>query len=227
MAPYHIRKYQESDRIPVVDLFYKGMVEHIPTTFRHTLMLPRTLVFLAGVPLCILLVSGSWLLAFLSSFTLLVFLRLLVGYPWKQYVLTCLRTDMADITKTYLSASDSCFWVAESGGQVVGTVCALPVENPPPGKKQLQLFHLSVAMEHRGEGIAKALVRTVLQFARNQGYGEVVLDTSMLQHSALALYQGMGFQKIGHYYMNNVWKLTRIPMFHLLYHFPSAQDGGL
>ncbi|XP_023574163.1 probable N-acetyltransferase CML1 isoform X1 [Octodon degus] len=226
MAPYHIRKYQESDRIPVVDLFYKGMVEHIPTTFRHTLMLPRTLVFLAGVPLCILLVSGSWLLAFLSSFTLLVFLRLLVGYPWKQYVLTCLRTDMADITKTYLSASDSCFWVAESGGQVVGTVCALPVENPPPGKKQLQLFHLSVAMEHRGEGIAKALVRTVLQFARDQGYGEVVLGTSMVQQSALALYLRMGFQETRQSYFNISMRLVANPIFHLTYQLPTAGHGG-
>ncbi|KAM6180317.1 putative N-acetyltransferase CML1 [Erethizon dorsatum] len=226
MAPYHIRKYQESDRKPVVDLFYKGMVEHIPAAFRHTLMLPRTLVFLIGVPLCILLVSGSWLLAFVSSLTLLVFLRLLVGYPWKQYVVTCLRTDMADITKSYLSACGSCFWVAESGGQVVGTVCALPVENPPLGKKQLELFHLSVAVEHRGEGIAKALVRTVLQFARDQGYGEVVLDTSIVQRSALSLYLRMGFQETGQLFLSIIMRLVAIPTFHLTYHLPTDGRGA-
>ncbi|XP_005385604.1 PREDICTED: probable N-acetyltransferase CML1 isoform X1 [Chinchilla lanigera] len=226
MAPYHIRKYQERDQKTVVDLFYKGMVEHIPATFRHTLMLPQILVFLIGVPFSILLVSGSWLLAFLSDFTLLVLLRLFVGYPWKQYVVTCLRTDLADITKSYLSASDSCFWVAESGGQVVGTVGALPVENPPPGKKQLQLFHLSVAMEHRREGIAKALVRTVLQFARDQGYGEVVLDTSIVQQSAIALYLRMGFQETGQFFFSFVMRLVGIPTFHLTYHLPSAGHGG-
>lgn len=226
MAPPHIRKYQERDRKPVVDLFYKGMVEHIPTTFRHLLRLPQTLLFLIGVPLCILLVSGSWLLACVSSFTLLVFLWLFVGYCWKQYVVTCLRTDMADITKTYLSACDSCFWVAESGGQVVGIVCTLPVENPPPGKKQLELFHLSVSMEHRGEGIAKALIRTVLQFARDQGYGEVVLDTTLVQQSALKLYLHMGFQETGQFFLNTIARLLAVPTLHLTYHLPTAGHGG-
>uniref|UniRef100_A0A8C2YR66 Probable N-acetyltransferase CML1 n=2 Tax=Chinchilla lanigera TaxID=34839 RepID=A0A8C2YR66_CHILA len=227
MATYHIRIYQEGDRKPVLDLFSRGMAEHVPATFRHMLMLPGILLLELGVPLSLLLFSGSWLLAVMSSVTLLLFLWFLARYTWQQYVVTCLRTDLADITKSYLSACDSCFWVAESGGQVVGTVCALPVKNPPPGKKQLQLFHLSVSMEHRGEGIAKALVRTVLQFARDQGYGEVVLGTSMLQHSALALYQGMGFKKTGYFFVNILWKLTGIPMFHLMYHLPSAQDRGL
>lgn len=226
MAPYHIRKYQESDRTPVLDLFYKGMMEHIPATFYHTLKLPQTLMFLIGVPLCILLTCGSWLLALVSSFIFIVFLLLLVRYPWKLYVAICLRTDMADITKSYLSACNSCFWVAESQGQVVGTVCARPVKNPPLGKKQLQLFHLSVAMEHRGEGIGKALVRTVLQFARDQGYGEVVLETSIVQYSALALYLHIGFQKTYQYFFSFITRLMAFPTVHLTYYLPTAGHSG-
>ncbi|XP_005385615.1 PREDICTED: probable N-acetyltransferase CML1 [Chinchilla lanigera] len=227
MAPYHIRTYQESDRKPVLDLYSTGVTGHVTATYRYMLTLPGILLLELGVPLFLLLLSGSWLLAVMSSLTLLLFLWFLVRYMWKHIVDTTLRTDLADITKSYLSACDSCFWVAESGGQVVGTVGALPVKNPPPGKKQLQLFHLSVAVEHRREGIAKALVRTVLQFARDQGYGEVVLETTMIHRSALALYQGMGFTKTGHYFVNILWKVTGIPMFHLMYHLPSAQDRGL
>ncbi|XP_010607881.1 probable N-acetyltransferase CML1 [Fukomys damarensis] len=227
MTPHHIRTYRESDRKPVLDLFCRGMTEHVPATFRHMLMLPGTLLIELGVPLSLLLFSGSWLLAITSSLTLLLLLWFLARYNWKLYVATCLRTDMADITKSYLSACGSCFWVAECGGQVVGTVCALPVKNPPLGKKQLKLFHLSVAKEHRGEGIAKNLVRTVLQFARDQGYVEIVLETSIIQRSALAVYQGMGFRKTGHYFMNIIWRLAGIPIFHLLYQLPSARDGGL
>ena len=60
MAPYHIRKYQDSDHRSVVDLFRRGMEEHIPATFRHMLLLPRTLLLLLGVPLTLFLASGSW-----------------------------------------------------------------------------------------------------------------------------------------------------------------------
>ena len=93
--------------------------------------------------------------------------------------------------------------MAESKGQVVGIVGALPVKKPILQKKQLELLHLCVAPEHRGQGIAKALVRTLLTFARDQGYGEVVLTTSLLQHSAQALYQHLGFQKTSQFFLSD------------------------
>ncbi|EHB18961.1 Putative N-acetyltransferase CML3 [Heterocephalus glaber] len=151
----------------------------------------------------------------------------MLRYTWKDHVNLSLRTDMADIIKSYLSACGSCFWVAESGGQVVGIVCALPEEKPALGRKQLELRHLSVAMEHRGEGIGKALVKTVLQFTQDQGCNEVILSTSVLQYAALGLYQGMGFQKTGHSFYTRFSRLRGTPLFHLTYRFPSAQDGIL
>ncbi|XP_036986789.2 N-acetyltransferase 8 [Artibeus jamaicensis] len=222
MAPYHIRKYQESDCQCVLDLFSQGMTEHASTTFRHILKLPKILVFLLGVPLALFLVSGSWFLALVAGLTLLAALRFLAKYPWTEYVSHTLRTDMSDISKTYLSGPGSCFWVAESEGQVVGTVGALPVEEPTPQKRQLQLFRLSVSSEHRGQGIAKALVRTLLQFARDQGYSEVVLNTTMLQESAIALYQSMGFRKTGQD-SSEIWGLIAVPILQFTYQLPSAQ----
>lgn len=140
-------------------------------------------------------------------------------------MVTCLHTDLADITKSYLRACGSCFWVAESGGQVAGIVGALPVEDAPLGRKQLQLLHLSVALEHRGEGLGKALVMTVLQFARAQGYSEVILDTSIVQQAALTLYLRMGFQKTGEYFFNKSFRLMDISTIRLMYYLPSAQEG--
>jgi ribosomal protein S18 acetylase RimI-like enzyme len=227
MSPYHIRKYQESDHKQVLDLFSRGMEEYIPATFYHMLMLPHSLLLLLGVPLSLFLVYDSWILATVCSFTLLLFLWFLAKYPWRQYVVTCLQTDMFDITKSYLSSCDSCFWVAECRGQVVGMVGALPVKDSPLGKKQLQLLHISVALEHRGEGIAKALVRTVLQFAQDQGYSEVVLETGSLQCDALALYQGMGFQKTGQYFRSILWRLVGIYTVQLSYGLHSGQEGSL
>ncbi|KAL1768138.1 putative N-acetyltransferase CML3 [Sigmodon hispidus] len=228
MAPYyHIRKYQDSDHKSVVDLFSRGMKEHIPATFTYMLMLPRTLLLLLGIPLAVLLASGSWLLVLLSSLTLFVSLWLLAKYTWEKYIVKCLHTDLADITTTYLSSHDSGFWVAESRGQTVGMVAAVPVVDPLLQKKQLRLRHLSVSLEHRRGGIGKTMVRTVLQFAQVQGFSEVVLTTSMLQYSALALYHSMGFQKTGESFYTIISRLRKSPMIHLKYCFSSAQEGGL
>uniref|UniRef100_A0A8C0WIX3 Uncharacterized protein n=1 Tax=Castor canadensis TaxID=51338 RepID=A0A8C0WIX3_CASCN len=90
MAPYHIRKYRESDHKQVLDLFSRGMEEHIPATFHRVLMLPRTLLLLLGVSLVLFLLYDSWLLAVLCNFTLLLFLWLLTRYSWRQYILKCL-----------------------------------------------------------------------------------------------------------------------------------------
>ncbi|XP_026633198.1 N-acetyltransferase family 8 member 2-like, partial [Microtus ochrogaster] len=161
MAPYHIRQYQERDHKRALELFSRGMIEHSSASFRRMLTLPQILLTLLGILLTIVLVYGSWLLATLCCLFVLLCLRLFDWLFWRNYVSTSLQADMADITKSYLNARGS-FWVAESGDQVVGIVGCLPVKNPQLGRKQLQLFRLSVSSQHRGQGIAKALVRTVL-----------------------------------------------------------------
>ncbi|XP_023371048.1 putative N-acetyltransferase 8B [Otolemur garnettii] len=116
----------------------------------------------------------------------------------------------------------SCFWVAESAKKVVGTVGALHVDNPTLQEKWLKLLRLVVASEHRNQGIAKALVRTVLQFARDQGYSAVVLDTTNIQQSAMALYQGMGFKKVGQSFSSMSARLVDLHEIYFICHLPSA-----
>ncbi|XP_042130454.1 N-acetyltransferase family 8 member 2-like [Peromyscus maniculatus bairdii] len=226
MAPYHIRQYQERDHKRVLELFSRGMEEHVPAIFRRMLTLPQTLLPLLGVLVTIALVSGSWLLATVCSFLVLLCLWLLIWLVCRDYVATCFHTDLADITKSYLNARGS-FWVAESGDQVVGIVGCLPVKDPPSGRKQLQLFRLSVSSQHRGQGIARALVRTVLQFARDQGYSDVVLETSIVQYSALALYQAMGFQKTDEYFASITMRLMALSIFRFTYFLPFAWEPGM
>ncbi|KAM6221185.1 N-acetyltransferase 8 [Rhynchocyon petersi] len=224
MAPYHIRRYLESDHPRVVEIFSEGLTNYYGTTVCHLLTLPRTHALLLGGPLALRLASGSWALALLGGLTLLAALCYLSRYPWLTYRDTCLRTDMADITKTYFEGQGTHFWVAEVDGQVVGMVGCLPVEDPALRAQRVQLFHLFVASDHRGRGIAKALVRTVLQFAHTSGFCEVVLSTTMLQRPACSLYLSLGFRKDREMYFSNVWRLMAAPGFQFLYRLPSAKE---
>ncbi|NXI69930.1 NT8F2 acetyltransferase, partial [Anseranas semipalmata] len=64
----------------------------------------------------------------------------------------------------------------------------------------LALKRMAVRKDYRGRGIAAALGRTALAFARQQrGCRAVVLNTVMLQHEARALYERLGFRRHRHY----------------------------
>lgn len=223
MASYHIRKYREPDYEQIVDLYSKCVLEYGPSTFHHLLKLPRTLVLLLGGPLSVLLLSGSWLLTILAFLFLLTALKSFAKKPWIQFVVMSLNTDMSDISKYYFSERGSCFWVAESEGQVISMVGALPVKDPALRREHLELLHMCVDLGHRGQGIAKAMVKTALQFGQDEGYRAVVLSTSSLQHSALALYQGLGFQKTREFYYSLTWRLNGIIFNKFIYHFPTSR----
>ncbi|NXC25944.1 CMLO5 acetyltransferase, partial [Campylorhamphus procurvoides] len=61
----------------------------------------------------------------------------------------------------------------------------------------LELKRMSVSREQRGRGLARALCREVLSFARARGFSTVVLNTSMVQVAAQRLYEGQGFRRVG------------------------------
>ncbi|XP_055982447.1 putative N-acetyltransferase 8B [Sorex fumeus] len=225
MASYRIRKYQERDDKGARELFLKAMGENISPTFYHCLKLPQNLVFLMGALLITLHFTGSWLLTLLTGLSLLATLHFLVKRMWNDFITLTLNTDMSDISKHYLSGCGSCFWVAESQGRVVGTVGALPVKKPALHREHLELFRLCVHSAHRGQGIAKALVRTVLQFGQDQGYKAVVLSTTKVQYAALGLYERLGFRQTHEYFYNMFCRLIQLTSVEFIYHLPSTQGS--
>lgn len=193
MAVIKIRKYQMEDDDAVKEIFTLGMSEHVPSSFLHLLKQPLTQMCLMCVFCALMASSKSILFPVLAVTLLLAGARQSVGYMFTSYIDDCLKKDLNHIAGTYLEQKDSCFWVAECEGRVVGTVACLPAERVPGC---LELKRMSVHRAHRGQGIAKTLCRTVADFTRERGFPAVILYTSVVQTDAQKLYEHMGYSRI-------------------------------
>ncbi len=80
-------------------------------------------------------------------------------------------------------------WIAELDGRPVGSVMC--VRDAAPGTARLRL--LLVEPEARGHGIGDLLVSACVDFAREQGYRELVLWTNDVLRAARGIYQRHGF----------------------------------
>jgi ribosomal protein S18 acetylase RimI-like enzyme len=63
---------------------------------------------------------------------------------------------------------------------------------------------LYVRSNHRGRGLGRRLVETVLAEAKYVGYRRVVLDTLANMEAAQALYRSLGFRPTQPYYDNPI-----------------------
>ncbi|XP_054845540.1 probable N-acetyltransferase CML1 isoform X2 [Eublepharis macularius] len=196
MGEYHIRTYEDRDYEAVRTIFSHGIQEHAPAACWHVLRCPQIHMLLLAIFLAAYMISAC-LLCSLGVVATFLFMGLYhMKGLWAEYVQAALAKDLLDIRKTYLEAKDSCLWVATSGEEVVGMVAAVQPDNPSQRGNALELKRMSVAKPHRGRGLSKALTRTVIRFAQERGYKEVVLGTSMVQRAAQQVYTGMGFRKV-------------------------------
>ncbi|TQK44700.1 MarR family transcriptional regulator with acetyltransferase activity [Streptomyces sp. SLBN-118] len=80
-------------------------------------------------------------------------------------------------------------WIAELDGRPVGSVMC--VRDDAPATARLRL--LLVEPDARGHGLGDLLVRTVVDFARDVGYRDLVLWTNDVLAGARRIYQRAGF----------------------------------
>ncbi|XP_043842302.1 N-acetyltransferase 8-like [Dromiciops gliroides] len=221
MAPYHIRRYQDHDWEAVRELFSKGMLGNMTSDFWSLLKKPRTFLLLLGVPFALALGSGSLILPLMSFFGILAVQWMTFRCFVIQYIDNAMHTDLLDIQKSYLTGRGSNFWVAESEHQVVGIVAAHPAEELIGGGNYLELGRLSVKKKHRSQGMARTLVQTVLQFARDQGFDGVILETSNANRPAQRLYESFNFRKSHESGYHLAWWLAFFPTWHYRCDFSS------
>lgn len=191
MADYSIRKYNNGDYDAVRKLFAQGMLEYIPGTTAYMVKLPQVYFPILAFDITLHLLFGSFILSLLGVGICIAVIHLLMTLACRGLIKQCHNQDLKNIQESYIWRPNSCFWVVESGGRIVGMVGAQPAQN---SETDMTLRRLSVSKDQQRRGIAKALCVTVFNFARQQGYKRVLLDTSTFQVSAHKLYQRLGFR---------------------------------
>lgn len=101
---------------------------------------------------------------------------------------------VAEITHQFLTTARpgrDAGWMAEVGGEIVGSVLVVGVD-----ERTAKLRMLYVEQQARGLGVGRALVQAAIDFARAAGYHEMVLWTNDVLTAARALYVAFGFELI-------------------------------
>jgi GNAT superfamily N-acetyltransferase len=84
------------------------------------------------------------------------------------------------------------FWIAIENDTVVGTVAIREVD-----KNTAKLHRMFVLTQYHGKGVGPALLQHAIEFAKQQGYKEIILNTHHLMHRAHRFYEKNGFTRIG------------------------------
>lgn len=100
------------------------------------------------------------------------------------------RPDLDDISDFYQRGKDE-FWIAVEEGAVVGTVA---IKDYGAGRGYLKRMYVDKG--YRGEGLAKKLLDTALEYARKAGFGEIFVGTVPEMAAANKFYSKSGFERI-------------------------------
>lgn len=109
---------------------------------------------------------------------------------WKRYPQT--QQFFNSFNKVKLDAN---VIVAFERNEPVGCGCFRETED----QGVVEMKRMYVKEEKRGRGIAKAILRGLEEWARNEGNHKAILETGINQPEAIALYKNSGYQPIPNY----------------------------
>jgi ribosomal protein S18 acetylase RimI-like enzyme len=90
----------------------------------------------------------------------------------------------------------------EKDQHIIG-MAGVKVGSTPKTKHRATLFFVYVRPAERGNGIAKALINVLIERLKIKGVDKVDLVVNVMQKSAIALYQSLGFAPEG--CLKNFW----------------------
>jgi ribosomal protein S18 acetylase RimI-like enzyme len=92
--------------------------------------------------------------------------------------------------------SDSCCFVAEDDGCLVGYVAASPKEFTYRNSKYLEIDNIGVIPSYREQGVAKHLIEEVTSWAKRKGYEKLYVNSYVKNTVAIEFYKHYGFDAI-------------------------------
>jgi N-acetylglutamate synthase-like GNAT family acetyltransferase len=121
--------------------------------------------------------------------------RLILAIQQEEFGIKITRAeqpDLAEIPSFYQSGLGG-FWVAEQGGEIVGTIALRDI-----GNEQVALRKMFVASQARGQkfGTAAKLLSTLIEHANGVGVRDIFLGTALVLVAAHRFYEKNGFVEI-------------------------------
>jgi DNA-binding MarR family transcriptional regulator/GNAT superfamily N-acetyltransferase len=113
-------------------------------------------------------------------------------YGWNEQFEAVVAKIVAEVAEGQGNPRQAA-WIAEVGGERVGSVFCMPGPDEDTAKLRLLLLE----PEARGAGLGKRLVSECVEFARGKGYRSMELWTMNVLAAARAIYQKAGFRLTG------------------------------
>jgi GNAT superfamily N-acetyltransferase len=122
-----------------------------------------------------------------------------------EMAVVVLREDREKFIEEYFGDGQG-LWVARVEGKLAGCVglrrLPRPEELESEGMKCAEIKRMYVREKFRGRGIAARLLEAVENFAREQGYERIYLDTANEMVAAARLYERNGYERCARYNEN-------------------------
>jgi ribosomal protein S18 acetylase RimI-like enzyme len=115
------------------------------------------------------------------------------------------REDRGKFIEEYFGMERG-LWLARVEGELAGCVglrrLPRPEELEPEHVKCAEIKRMYVREKFRGKGVAERLLAAAENFAREEGYARIYLDTASEMVAAARLYERNGYERCGRYNEN-------------------------
>ena len=97
-----------------------------------------------------------------------------------------------------LARPEHTIYMAESSGEIVGTYALVFVPGLTHGARDSAVVEdVVVALDQRGRGVGRWMMRDALERCRQRGCYKLVLSSHLQREKAHRFYEGLGFSKHG------------------------------